>query len=188
MESSTEPSLFPSPSTEDPIAAAADAIAADRPAVQTAAIAEQLQELWDALGNGPLGMRPDAPLALGICGGRLRIAFMHPDMGRFFGPAWQMPIGAGHTAGREQVVVALQPGDDGRIWLYPLNRAFREPRDWVAGDLDCMFPGPEVNDWYRYERFGTQMAESVRVHELGDGRMEAAHSHAAWGVVCRDRG
>ena len=38
-----------------------------------------------------------APAAIGISGGRFRIAFMHPDMGRFYGPAWQMPAG---SAGR----------------------------------------------------------------------------------------
>ena len=69
-------------------------ILADRPAGQVASIASQLEELHQTAQLESIGFCADAPLAFGISGGRLRIAFMHPDMGRFYGPAWQMPIGA----------------------------------------------------------------------------------------------
>src|SRR5262249_5306505 len=60
----------------------------DRPSGQVASIAAQLDELYQAAQKQKF--RPEQPIALGISGGRLRIAFMHPDMGRFYGPAWQM--------------------------------------------------------------------------------------------------
>jgi len=81
------------------VADAVRAIATDRPMVQVAAIARQLADLVTAATQESLDYQPDQPVALGIAGGRLRIAFMHPDMARFFGPAWQMPIGAGNPSG-----------------------------------------------------------------------------------------
>jgi len=107
--------LFP----EDPeVAEAARAICADRPAGQVASITRQLGDLMSAAAKEKLGFDPLRPVGIGISGGRLRIAFMHPDMLRFFGPAWQMPIGAGDAQGEEQIVVLLQSADDGRIQLF----------------------------------------------------------------------
>ena len=140
---------------------AARAIAADRPAAQTASIARQLEELVAAATTEKLGFKPDAPVALGISGGRFRIAFMHPDMGRFFGPAWQMPIGAGTAAGDEQIVVATQASGDKQIHLFPTNPRFRENVNTVAADSSTMFPGEEISDWNTYEEFGTRMSESL---------------------------
>ena len=82
----------------------AETIASDRPGGQVASIARQLNELDTAIVSEQLGFDPDRPVAIGISGGRLRIAFMHPDMGRFYGPAWQMPIGAAaDPTGAEQI-------------------------------------------------------------------------------------
>src|SRR5262249_27634002 len=97
----------------------------------------------------------------GISGGRLRIAFMHPDMGRFFGPAWQMPIGAADASGREQLVVLMQRSEDRRIHLAPTNPEFQEKIRSIPADIDCMYPGADVADWYSYEGFGTHMAERL---------------------------
>ncbi len=69
------------------VQAAAGAIAANRSPGQTASIAAQLRELLQAAEREDGGLNPERPVALGISGGRFRIAFMHPDMGRFFGPA-----------------------------------------------------------------------------------------------------
>lgn len=139
----------------------ARSIAGDRPAVQTAAIAAQLDELLQTIQREQLDFRLDQPVGIGIAGGRFRIAFMHPDMGRFFGPAWQMPLGAGTPDGREQIVLLVQSADDGRILLYPTNPAFREKINAVPADDDSMFPGEEVGDWYAYEEFGTRMAQRL---------------------------
>ena len=70
------------------------AIAAHRPEGQVSSIASQLEELAHMVQRERLGLDPDRPVGIGISGGRLRLAFMHPDMVRFYGPAWQMPIGA----------------------------------------------------------------------------------------------
>ncbi len=83
--------LVPAPSRIVEVAAR---LAADRPTGQLASIAEQLEELWETAQREPLGFTSSQPVGIGISGGRVRIAFMHPDMGRFFGPAWQMPFGA----------------------------------------------------------------------------------------------
>jgi molybdopterin-guanine dinucleotide biosynthesis protein A len=138
---------------------AAAVIRAERPAVQTASIALQLDELISA--GCKLGFKPDQPVAIGISGGRLRIAFMHPDMGRFFGPAWQMPTGAGDPSGREQIVVLMQSSEDRRIHLTPTNPEFQEKVCSIPADIECMYPGAEVGDWYSYEGFGTRMAENL---------------------------
>ncbi len=138
---------------------AAALIRADRPAVQVASIALQLDELIAA--GCSLGFKPDQPVAIGLSGGRLRIAFMHPDMGRFFGPAWQMPTGAGTPSGREQIVVLMQSSEDRRIHLTPTNPEFQEKICSIPADIECMYPGAEVGDWYSYEGFGTRMAENL---------------------------
>jgi hypothetical protein len=86
---------------------------------------------------------------------------MHPDMGRFFGPAWQMPIGAGEATGREQILILAQCSEDQKIHLFPTNPQFREKLNFVPSDYECMYPGAEVEDWYTYEGFGTRMAETL---------------------------
>ena len=139
--------------------AAARAIAADRPPGQTASIRRQLEELLQSA--GPLQFKHGEPVAIGIAGGRLRIAFMHPDMGRFLGPAWQMPIGAGNADGREQIVALAQSADDCRIHLSPTRADFQEKIGFVDANNECMYPGEEVTDWYSYENFGTRMAENL---------------------------
>ena len=139
----------------------AETIRDGRPAGQVASIARQLRELCDAAKREKLGFKPDEPVAIGISGGRLRIAFMHPDMGRFFGPAWQMPIGAGDENGGEQIVVLAQRADDGRIHLFPLDPKYRESVNFVPADGDSMYPGDEVSDWHSYEGFGTRMSETL---------------------------
>ncbi len=143
------------------VEAVADAIRSDRPAGQVASIAVQLEELVETALREGLDFKDDQPAALGISGGRLRIAFMHPDMGRFFGPAWQMPIGARDASGREQIVVLVQCADDRRIHLHPTNPEFREKLSAIASDNDYMYPGEEVADWYSYESFGTRMTENL---------------------------
>ncbi|MBN1854338.1 MAG: NTP transferase domain-containing protein, partial [Pirellulales bacterium] len=139
----------------------ARAICAGRPAGQVAAIAAQLDELTATAARDELGYRDDQPVGIGVSGGRLRIAFMHPDMGRFFGPAWQMPFGAKNASGREQIVIVVQSSDDGEIHLYPAEPQFRERLNSVAADTQCMYPGDEIADWYSYEDFGTRMAENI---------------------------
>jgi CTP:molybdopterin cytidylyltransferase MocA len=145
----------------DGVERAAAAILADRPPGQVASIARQLQELYDTATRDKLGYMPHEPVAIGISGGRLRIAFMHPDMGRFFGPAWQMPIGAAEAGGNEQIVVLAQPADDGRLQLYPLDPKYRESVNFVAADDDSMYPGVEIADLHAYEGFGTRMSETL---------------------------
>lgn len=144
---------------------AAATIAESRPAGQMESIAAQLEEVArHAAAEGDF--RADSPIALGISGGRLRIAFMHPDMGRFFGPAWQMPIGAADAAGREQIVIMVQATANGRLWFSPTNPLFRECKDAIAADAEHLYPGPEVVDLHQYEAFGTRMAEAI-LTELG---------------------
>jgi hypothetical protein len=86
---------------------------------------------------------------------------MHPDMGRFFGPAWQMPLGAKDGDGREQIVVTVQSANDGKIHLFPTNPLFREKLNEVAADDEVMYPDEQIADWYSYEGFGTRMAETL---------------------------
>ena len=140
---------------------AARAIIADRPAGQVASIARQLGDLMSAVAKEKLGFHPDRPIGIGISGGRLRIAFMHPDMVRFFGPAWQMPIGAADAQGGEQIVVLLQSADDGRIHLFPINPQYRESINFVPSDNEVMYPSEDVSDLHAYEAFGTRMSESL---------------------------
>lgn len=140
---------------------AARAIMTDRPAVQVAAIARQIEELITTAAQEKLGFKPGLPVALGISGGRFRIAFMHPDMGRFFGPAWQMPIGAGHPGGDEQILILTQSAEGQQIHLFPTNPRFRENVNSVTADTSLMYPGAEISDWNTYEEFGTRMSESL---------------------------
>ena len=155
---STGGALFPE---ESEVLDAARAIAADRPAGQIASIARQLAELSSVIEQKKLAFKPDCPVGIGLSGGRLRIAFMHPDMGRFFGPAWQMPIGANHAAGEEQIAVLVQTASDRRIHLFPTNPAYQENTDFIPSDEDIMYPGADVQDLYAYEEFGTHMSENV---------------------------
>ena len=146
---------------QDEIARAAELIRRDRPAGQVASIRRQLEELRQAIGRQKLGFDPNAPFSIGVAGGRFRIAFMHPDMGRFFGPAWQVPIGACREAGCEQIVVFLQRADDRRLHLYPLAEQFRETVDSIDSDREEMYPDGSISDWYAYEEFGTHMSERL---------------------------
>jgi len=155
---SSSGSLFPD---ESQVLEAARAIAADRPIEQAASIARQLAELASIVDRHKLQFKGDCPVAIGISGGRLRIAFMHPDMNRFFGPAWQMPIGAGGPTGTEQILVLAQGADDRRIHLLPANRKYREEADSVCSDDEIMYPGPEVSDLHAYESFGTRMSRRL---------------------------
>jgi hypothetical protein len=140
---------------------AARTIIADRPAVQVAAIARQLDELIATASREKLGFKDDEPVAIGISGGRFRIAFMHPDMGRFFGPAWQMPIGAGAPDGDEQIVLLTQSAGGQQIHLFPTNPRFRENVNTVTSESSLMYPGEEISDWNTYEEFGTRMSENL---------------------------
>ncbi len=140
---------------------AAIAICENRPPGQIAAIARQLEELVAGVGDERLDFAPDQPVAIGISGGRLRIAFMHPDMGRFFGPAWQMPIGAADENGDEQIVILAQTTADKHIHLYPMNPEYCEATNSLPADNDVMYPGEEIADLYAYEQFGTRMSESL---------------------------
>ncbi|HNW56372.1 MAG TPA: NTP transferase domain-containing protein [Bacteroidales bacterium] len=140
---------------------AAKTIMAGRTAGQVKSIARQLGELHSMVRKENLAFEPGKPLGIGISGGRLRIAFMHPDMVRFYGPAWQMPIGAENESGDDQIVVFIQSADDGRIHLVPMNQTYRENIDYVAADYDAMYPGEEVSDFISYEKFGTKMSEGL---------------------------
>ncbi|MBQ3388843.1 MAG: NTP transferase domain-containing protein [Thermoguttaceae bacterium] len=146
---------------QNEVSAAAEVIRADRPAGQTASIRRQLAELRTAIAREKLDFDPNAPFSIGIAGGRFRIAFMHPDMGRFYGPAWQVPIGADREAGMEQIVVFLQRADDRRLHLYPLAEQFRETVDSIDADREEMYPDRSISDWYAYEQFGTNMSERL---------------------------
>lgn len=150
--------LFPE---EVEVEEAARRIRAGRPQAQIASIARQLREVAAAVSIEELGFEPDRPVGIGISGGRLRIAFMHPDMGRFFGPAWQMPIGAGREDGDEQIVVLVQAASDGRIHLYPIEQSYREKVNSLAPDSDAVYPGEEISDAHSYEGFGTRMSEHL---------------------------
>ena len=155
---STRGLLFPE---ELEVEEAACAIAEGRPAPQIASIARQLRELMSGVAQERLALKPDRPVGIGISGGRLRIAFMHPDMSRFFGPAWQMPIGAGNEAGGEQIVMLVQIANDRRIHLYPMNPKYRESVNFIPSDDEVMYPGDDISDLYTYEGFGTHMSETL---------------------------
>jgi hypothetical protein len=161
LESILVSSPFESGAADASIAAAAEAILAERSAGQVASIASQLRELLAFTRAGETGFHPDRPVAIGLSGGRFRIAFMHPDMGRFYGPAWQMPTGAADANGREQIVLLAQPAEDGQIHHHPMDPKFREKTDSVPADDPRMYPDETVGDVYKYEEFGTRMAEQL---------------------------
>jgi len=140
---------------------AARQIIAGRPVCQVQSILRQLEELITHIKKEKLDFDRDKPIGIGITGGRLRIAFMHPDMARFFGPAWQMPIGAGDREGEEQIVILIQGADDGRIHLVPLRQQYRENVNSLPASDSIMFPGDEISDLSTYESFGTRMSEAL---------------------------
>lgn len=146
---------------ESSLEEAARLLGRDRPHGQVASIIRQLGDILATVDREKLRFRPDQPVALGVSGGRLRIAFMHPDMGRFFGPAWQIPIGASHQAGEEQIVVLMQSAEDRRIHLFPTNPKFRESINFVPADNELMYPGDDISDWNSYEEFGTRLSENL---------------------------
>lgn len=140
---------------------AVQSITMHRSGGQAKSIAAQLETLHSMAELEQLGFDPEKPIGIGISGGRLRIAFMHPDMGRFFGPAWQMPIGAGDESGREQIVIVAQASDDDQILLCPVEHGFREQVSSVQAKNQCMYPADDVVDGYTYETFGTAMTRSL---------------------------
>lgn len=144
---------------EQEIEEVARAIQADRPAEQVESIARQLEELLTLARQERLDLKCDRPVGIGISGGRLRIAFMHPDMGRFFGPAWQMPIGAGTATGNEQIVLLVQRANNRRIHLFPANPEYREDVNSVSSENSAMYPDESITDLHAYETFGTRMSE-----------------------------
>ena len=149
------------PAGDSDFRAVAQRFAEDRPSVQVAAIAGQMESVYNVGLGENLSFRQDQPLSIGVAGGRLRIAFMHPDMERFFGPAWQMPIGAGTAEGQEQIVVLMQEADDRQIHLYPLDPQYREKVNAISSDNELMYPSEEVSSLHAYEEFGTQMSENL---------------------------
>lgn len=149
------------------IESAANQLRAGRPVVQARAIGRQLQLLLDAADGPGSGFDPGAPVAIGVSGGRLRVAFMHPDMARFYGPAWQLAIGAGRPDGEEQIVMLVQAGADGWLRLVPREPAWREAADAVPFALvtaaaDAARSGDDRPEGY--EEFGTRLSEAVLRH------------------------
>ncbi len=140
---------------------AARSIIDEKPPGQVESIIRQISDLLTMIKREKLPFDPGKPVGIGISGGRLRIAFMHPDMVRFFGPAWQMPIGARSYDGDEQIVVLVQAAEDGRIHYVPFNQQYRESINFVPSDFNAMYPGDEVSDMNTYEKFGTRMSEDL---------------------------
>ncbi len=140
---------------------AALSIIDEKPAGQVQSVTRQIEDLITMIKREKLPFEPGKPVGIGISGGRLRIAFMHPDMVRFFGPAWQMPIGASSHEGDEQIVVITQAAEDGRIHYVPFNQQYRESINFVPSDFNAMYPGDEVSDVNAYEKFGTRMSEDL---------------------------
>ncbi|MBK9390015.1 MAG: NTP transferase domain-containing protein [Bacteroidetes bacterium] len=143
------------------VEAAARLIVTGRPVCQAESIIRQLEELITHIKKEKIDFDPDKPIGIGITGGRLRIAFMHPDMARFFGPAWQMPIGAGAREGDEQIVILIQGAQDGRIHLVPLRQQYRENINSLPAGDSIMYPGEDISDLSTYESFGTRMSEAL---------------------------
>ncbi len=136
-------------------------IMSGRPAGQVASIAKQLNKLMALIQKKKLPFEPGKPIGIGIAGGRLRIAIMHPDMVRFYGPAWQMPIGAGDSSGEEQIVILIQESEDHRIHLLPRKKQYREYINSISADDDAMYPGEDISDMITYEKFGTKMSKEL---------------------------
>ncbi len=140
---------------------AAKTIISERPKGQSAAIVQQLEELISTIKEEDLEFEANRPVSIGISGGRLRIAFMHPDMGRFFGPAWQLPIGAADANGKEQIVILMQEASDRFIHLFPIDPKFRESVNILPSDNEIMYPGNKISDLHSYELFGMNMSENL---------------------------
>lgn len=140
-----------------------EVILEDRAAVQVRAIARQIREAVATAAREGFGFDPYAPVAIGVSGGRFRIAFMHPDMARFYGPAWQMTIGAGSPEGDEQILVIAQCSEDRFIHLLPTNQRYRYNASSIPATLPEMFPDSSVLDLHSYEVYGTKMTESLLV-------------------------
>jgi GTP:adenosylcobinamide-phosphate guanylyltransferase len=159
---------------EPDVEEAALAITDGRPPAQVAAIARQLERLSAAMETETQGWRPEQPVALGVAGGRFRLAFMHPDMARFFGPAWQMPIGAGTPEGEEQIVLLAQAASDHQIHLYPTNPKYRERVSTIASDGPEMYPDETIVGVHAYEAFGTRLSERllITLGYLSDDELE----------------
>jgi CTP:molybdopterin cytidylyltransferase MocA len=155
----------------------------DRPDGQLRAIARQLHDL------GSVELAPDREVGIGVSGGRLRIAFMHPDMVRFYGPAWQVPIGSPDALVRHQIVALVQQRDDGTVALSALNPFYRDDSAVLPAGEPWAYPGPDVTDWYGYETFGTRMSREILLRlgyqdgkdagRTADGAHDPARSIAA---------
>jgi len=139
---------------------AAKLIVSGHPPGQVASIVRQLNELVTLIQKKKLPFEPGKPIGIGISGGRLRIAIMHPDMVRFYGPAWQMPIGAKDSSGEEQIVILIQESEDHRIHLLPREKQYRECINFILDD-DAMYPGEDILDMVTYEKFGTRMSKEL---------------------------
>ena len=167
-------------SDEIEIEEAARDISAGRPLAQVASIALQLSGIMEEIRKEKLPFDPEQPVAIGIAGGRLRLAFMHPDMVRFHGPAWQMPIGAGDETGEEQIVLLLQAAGDHRIHLHPIDRKYRESINYIPADNEALYPGEHISDLNAYEAFGTNLSENLLL-QLGyfsDEELETRRTRA----------
>ena len=140
------------------LAAAASAIAADRPDGQVDSILAQMDDLRRAARDQEFdaGRR----VGVGISGGRLRRLFMHPDMARFFGPALQESIGGRDARDWGQVAVMIQSTDDGKVHLSTDNTLFKETAGWVSADK-IGAPGEEIDNWDKYADFGLAMTEQL---------------------------
>lgn len=146
---------------ESPSIRAASEIAQGRSPGQILSIARQLEKLYGHLLKNGSGFRANEPLAVGISGGRLRIAFMHPDMERFYGPAWQMPIGAANEEGDEQIIVLAQQTTDHQISIYPENPEYQEKINSIPADNELFYPSDQISDVTAYEAFGSRLSENL---------------------------
>lgn len=170
--SATDDALF---APRDELSVATHSIKTGRPPGQIDSIANQLRKLLSRSEQEGLGFDSDQPIGIGISGGRLRIAFMHPDMVRFYGPAWQMPIGAGDANGNEQIIMLSQGTADQAVHLHPTGPKYQETESSIPADKEFMYPGENITDAAAYEGFGTRMSEQILEqlgyqHE-GDGKL-----------------
>ena len=151
-----------------PLTEAAEAalkLRAHRPGGQVGAMAEQL----DTLAAQPFD--PEAPVGIGVAGGRLRLAFMHPDMVRFYGPAWQMPIGSADGREHHQIVAVVQAAADEHVCLSVLNPTYGGDPERIPSTESWQYPDGTL-DWHTYEGFGTRLSrETLRAmgYEAGEG-------------------
>ena len=136
-------------------------IVARRPLGQAASIARQLTQLMRVALRPDAGFELAGPVAIGVCGGRARLAFMHPDMARFLGPAWQMPTGAKDASGDEQIVLLLQGTSDHAIHFHSLVEKYGEPCASLPVVEDVFSPHVGIADVYGYEHFGLNLSDWV---------------------------